>query len=51
MAGSILADKTIGLEATNPLEGMSWQAIPLYSGKPWFMPVIGAYYRLKDMMP
>jgi len=51
LAGSILADKVMGLEGTNPLEGMSWPAIPLYSGKPWFMPVIGAYYRLKDMMP
>jgi hypothetical protein len=21
---------------------------PLYSGKPWFLPLVGGYYRLRD---
>jgi glycine/D-amino acid oxidase-like deaminating enzyme len=25
-----------------------WPAIPLYTGRPWFLPVAGAYYRLRD---
>jgi hypothetical protein len=23
-------------------------AIPLYRGTPWFLPVVGGYYRMKD---
>ena len=23
---------------------------PLYSGKPWFLPVVGGYYRLRDRL-
>ncbi len=25
-------------------------AIPLYRGRPWFLPIVGAYYRLRDWM-
>lgn len=25
-------------------------AIPGYFGRPWFLPIIGAYYRIKDLV-
>jgi hypothetical protein len=33
-----------------PLDGMGWNAVPMHTGKPWFLPVVGAYYRVKDMV-
>jgi hypothetical protein len=27
---------------------MPWPAIPGYFGKPWFLPLVGAYYRMRD---
>ncbi|CAH2405250.1 hypothetical protein MES5069_460041 [Mesorhizobium escarrei] len=29
---------------------MDWNAVPLHTGKPWFLPMVGTYYRLKDML-
>ncbi len=26
------------------------RGIPLYGGRPWFLPLVGAYYRLRDWM-
>ena len=34
--------------AANPLRGLGWPAIAGHFGPPWFMPFVGAYYRLKD---
>ena len=28
---------------------MDWNAMPLHT-KPWFLPMVGTYYRLKDML-
>ena len=25
-------------------------AIPLYRGDPWFLPIVGAYYKVKDWL-
>ncbi|MEM7731655.1 MAG: FAD-binding oxidoreductase [Pseudomonadota bacterium] len=47
--GVVLADMILG-KGTNPLADMSWPAIPMYTGRPWFLPVVGAYYRFKDMI-
>jgi glycine/D-amino acid oxidase-like deaminating enzyme len=48
--GTILAEMAMGNPKANPLAGLDWPAIPLYSGKSWFMPVVGAYYKVKDMI-
>ena len=32
-------------------DGLAWPAVPLHTGKPWFLPVVGAYYRMKDLLP
>jgi hypothetical protein len=30
------------------LTELPFPAVPLYSGRPWFLPLVGAYYRVKD---
>lgn len=47
--GCVLADMILG-EDRNPLAGMNWPSIPFFSGKPWFLPVVGSYYRFRDMI-
>ena len=48
--GVVLAKMAMGDAAANPLAGMDWPAIPLYSGKPWFLPIVGMYFKAKDMI-
>ena len=37
-----------GDAGANPLRDLPWPAVPGHFGPPWFMPFVGAYYRLKD---
>lgn len=39
-----------GDAAANPLAGLPWPAVPGHFGPPWFMPFVGAYYRMKDFL-
>ncbi|PDT04385.1 FAD-dependent oxidoreductase [Rhizobium chutanense] len=48
--GSALADMAMGRKDANPLEGFAWPAVPMHTGNPWFLPVVGAYYRMKDLV-
>lgn len=50
LIGQALADTAMGREGTNPLEGMSWPPVPFLSGQPWFLPLIGAYFGIKDRL-
>lgn len=50
LLGQSLADMVMGRTDTNPLEGMNWPAIPMHSGQPWFLPLVGLYYGLKDRL-
>jgi glycine/D-amino acid oxidase-like deaminating enzyme len=34
----------------NPFDGLAWPAIPGHLGKPWFLPFVGAYYRVLDWL-
>lgn len=47
--GEIMADVMEGKSDANPWR-MSWPAIPGHFGKPWFLPMVGAYYRVLDMV-
>jgi glycine/D-amino acid oxidase-like deaminating enzyme len=51
LIGNVLADIAIGRKNTNPLDGLAWRAVPMHTGKPWFLPIVGAYYRMKDILP
>lgn len=37
-----------GDEAANPLRGLPWPWVPGHFGPPWFLPLVGAYFSLKD---
>lgn len=46
--GQQMAAVPEGNPAANPLRGLAWPAIPGHFGPPWFLPFVGAYYRLID---
>jgi glycine/D-amino acid oxidase-like deaminating enzyme len=46
--GMIIADAMLGRADRNPMKGVDWPAVPGHFGKPWFLPFVGAYYRILD---
>lgn len=46
--GQIMADVMEGKAQANPWKDLNWPAIPGHFGKPWFLPLVGAYYRYQD---
>ncbi|MCX8997315.1 FAD-binding oxidoreductase [Rhizobiaceae bacterium BDR2-2] len=46
--GMALADAILGGADTNPLKGLDWPPVPGHFGKPWFLPLVGLYYRMLD---
>jgi len=44
----VMARIMSGETLTNPWGGRAWPAIPGHFGPPWFLPLVGAYYRAKD---
>ncbi|WP_280156341.1 FAD-binding oxidoreductase [Piscinibacter sp. XHJ-5] len=50
LMGTIMAEVMDGRAELNPWKDFAWPAIPGHFGPPWFLPLIGAYYRLKDKL-
>lgn len=50
LIGQTLADLAMGRTDTNPLAGMSWPPIPAHSGQPWFLPLVGLWFGMKDRL-
>ncbi|MGH7106027.1 MAG: NAD(P)/FAD-dependent oxidoreductase [Acetobacteraceae bacterium] len=48
--GAVMAEVLDGKSDLNPWGGFAWPAIPGHFGRPWFLPVIGAYYRYQDLV-
>jgi glycine/D-amino acid oxidase-like deaminating enzyme len=48
--GAIMAEVLDGKASLNPWRDFDWPAIPGYTGKPWFLPFVGAWYRYQDLM-
>ena len=48
--GTIMAQVLDGKPDLNPWRDFDWPAIPGHFGPPWFLPFVGAYYRLKDLV-
>ena len=47
--GRQLAEKIIsGSKVQCGLDGLSFPTRPLYDGRPWFLPAVGAYYKARD---
>ncbi|OZI61853.1 NAD(P)/FAD-dependent oxidoreductase [Bordetella genomosp. 11] len=48
--GDLMADTLLGKPRTNPWVRDQWQALPGYAVRAWFLPFVGAYYRVKDVL-
>ena len=48
--GQKMAEVMAGNVGANPWRDLDWPAIPGHFGKPWFLPFVGAYYRLQDLL-
>jgi hypothetical protein len=48
--GRIMAEVMSGKPHANPLRGLDWPAIPGHFGPPWFLPFVGLYYRMRDLV-
>ncbi|MCY1504537.1 Gamma-glutamylputrescine oxidoreductase [compost metagenome] len=48
--GQVMADVMGGRADANPWRELNWPAIPGHFGKPWFLPLVGAYYRVQDYL-
>jgi len=48
--GQIMGDRLGGRDRANPFADLSWPAIPGHLGKAWFLPFVGAYYRVQDWL-
>lgn len=46
--GEIMADLIVGRIDRNPFADLPWNAVPLHTGKPWFLPLVGLYYKALD---
>jgi hypothetical protein len=46
--GHAMADVIDGRPGANPLGDLEWPAKKGHFGPPWFLPLVGAYYRFKD---
>jgi glycine/D-amino acid oxidase-like deaminating enzyme len=48
--GSLIARRIAGEPIEHPLFDDRFAPIPLYRGTPWFLPLVGAYFTMKDWL-
>ena len=48
--GELVAHRMSGAEVAHPLFDDRFPPIPLYQGRPWFLPLVGAYFRALDWL-
>jgi len=50
LMGEVMARVMAGTSPAeaNPFHGIDWPAVPGHFGPPWFLPLVGAYYRYQD---
>ncbi|MEE4015573.1 FAD-binding oxidoreductase [Roseibium sp. FZY0029] len=46
--GMMVADAILGRADRNPMRDYPWPAVPGHFGKPWFLPLVGQYYKMLD---
>jgi len=46
--GMMVADAILGKVDRNPMRDYTWPAVPGHFGKPWFLPLVGQYYKMLD---
>jgi glycine/D-amino acid oxidase-like deaminating enzyme len=50
LTGTLMAGIMDGRVDLNPWKDFDWLVIPEYFGKPCFLPFVGAWHRLKDIL-
>jgi glycine/D-amino acid oxidase-like deaminating enzyme len=48
--GGLIARRIAGERVAHPLFDDEFAPIPFYTGKPWFLPLLGAYFKIKDWL-
>ena len=48
--GRRVGQKILGSSDTSAFEGLAFKTQPFYSGRPWFMPIVGNWWRLRDWL-
>ncbi len=48
--GEAMAKMMAGEPQANPWHDLDWPAIPGHTGKAWFLPMVGAWYRVQDWL-
>ncbi|MGH7538287.1 MAG: NAD(P)/FAD-dependent oxidoreductase [Gemmatimonadales bacterium] len=48
--GARLGDTIAAHGDLRPFSEYGFRPVPLYTGTPWFLPLVGAYYRMKDRL-
>ena len=48
--GQRMAQVMAGEPLANPWRDLRWPAVPGHFGPTWFLPVVGAWYRLQDRL-
>ena len=48
--GAVMAEVMSGRPECNVFRDLDWPAVPGHFGPPWFLPLVGAYYRLQDVL-
>jgi glycine/D-amino acid oxidase-like deaminating enzyme len=48
--GRLAAESMLGRTIVNPFRDLAFRAIPFYNGTPWFLPLLGAYYKVRDAL-
>ncbi|MCC6170466.1 MAG: FAD-binding oxidoreductase [Gammaproteobacteria bacterium] len=48
--GEAMARVMAGEPQANPWRDLDWPAIPGHTGKAWFLPLVGAWYRVQDWL-
>jgi glycine/D-amino acid oxidase-like deaminating enzyme len=46
--GAKMADVILGQADENPFRDLRFDTIPLYDGRPWFLPFAGLWYKFLD---
>jgi glycine/D-amino acid oxidase-like deaminating enzyme len=46
--GDLMARRISGEDVANPWRDLDWPVVPFHFGKPWFLPLVGLYYRVLD---
>jgi glycine/D-amino acid oxidase-like deaminating enzyme len=48
--GQQMARVMAGDTAANPWDGLDWPSVPGHFGKPWFLPLVGLWYKWQDII-